>query len=138
MASISKTNLKRLSLWLPRNRVKPSSEALQTEPKTIEVVLDGPDAMKSDDEKEASLNETRKDRVKSTVIELTQRSALHAIPNLFSSDGYAFIKCIWFLCFLVAWSVLAFTLIQTVLNYLEFKVVTTFSVEYENPVQFPG
>lgn len=61
---------------------------------------------------------------------------MHGIPNIFRSNNL-FIKCMWAVAFLLSSGLCIFLIIQSVVNYSNFDVITKIRVLNEVPMTFP-
>ena len=70
--------------------------------------------------------------IKSTV----ESSSIHAIPNIVRTK-YISLKAIWFFCFLVSSAGCVYFMVQSVLDYLTWPVVTNIDVNHVQELIFP-
>lgn len=68
--------------------------------------------------------------------ETVESSSIHAIPNI-SRNKYSLIKIIWLICFLISFGFCSFSIYSSVLDYLDYNVVTNIKIINTNQLTFP-
>ena len=86
----------------------------------------------STDNENVSLTNKIIGSIKSTV----ESSSIHAIPNIVRTK-YISLKAIWFFCFLVSSAGCVYFMVQSVLDYLTWPVVTNIDVNHVQELIFP-
>jgi hypothetical protein len=75
-------------------------------------------------------------KIKEIIKETMLDSTGHGFPNLISNKRWSF-RIMWLLCMLVAFCGCAYLLTKSVIDFLEFEVVTSIRREGETPALFP-
>jgi hypothetical protein len=63
-------------------------------------------------------------------------SSIHAIPNIIRNK-YSIIKFVWSICFLISFGLCCWFIVESILGFLEYDVVTSIKINYENVLKFP-
>jgi len=94
---------------------------------------------KLEEEEEEKTQESKsvKTQLKEEFIEWTSNSSIHGIPNMFRIEKSSLIRVVWLLFFLVSSIYCCFTLIQSLLEYIEFKVLVNIEVTKDISTEFP-
>ena len=71
------------------------------------------------------------------LIETLTTSTIHGLPNLIRSNRKV-VKILWTICFLISSGLCAYLLIESIISYLKFDVVTTVRVLNEPSSEFPA
>ena len=79
---------------------------------------------------------SKKDEIIQSTQETLEGSSIHAIPNI-TRNKFVTIKLLWLFCFLGSFGVCAWFIYQSVLDYLNYDVVTKFDIKYEDSLTFP-
>jgi hypothetical protein len=75
--------------------------------------------------------------LKNILIESASVSTMHGLPNFVRTDR-SLIRIIWAICFLAAFGICAYLIIESILDYLKFDVITTVKVIKEPYAEFPA
>jgi len=75
--------------------------------------------------------------VKKTLYKSLKSTTVHGIPNLINSKK-AITKTLWFICFLFSASLCGYLVVESILVYLKYEVVTTVRVLNERMSEFPA
>jgi len=84
-----------------------------------------------------STNRNLKEKLKGKFIEWATSSTSHGIPNIFRTNNI-FIKLMWLLFLIFSSSMCTFMVVRSILDYLNFDVVTKVRVFSEVPSEFPA
>jgi hypothetical protein len=76
-------------------------------------------------------------QIKQKVSEWILSSSSHGLPNLFRSKRVS-IKLFWFVCFIGSLAACSISIIQTVVQYIQFDVTTNYRVYHESTPVFPA
>ena len=74
--------------------------------------------------------------IRETTKETVENSSIHALPNIVRNK-YIIIKIVWIVCFLISFGICCWFIIQSILDYLSYQVITNIKVNYENKIKFP-
>ena len=80
--------------------------------------------------------ETKREKIKNNITELILSSTSHGLPSVFRTERI-FFKIMWFIFFLISLSIGLWTIINSILDYTSYAVVTQTDIIYEIPTQFP-
>ena len=86
--------------------------------------------------KESIKNKTKGEKIKHNLTELILSSTSHGLPSVFRTERI-FFKIMWFIFFLISLSIGLWTIVSSILDFLNYDVVTQVDVIYEIPTQFP-
>ena len=75
-------------------------------------------------------------KIKEILKEFGQLTTLHGIPNILRAK-YLTLKIIWILFFLIATAAAFYMISSSIINYLNFEVVTRITLVNEQPFDFP-
>lgn len=75
-------------------------------------------------------------KIADIVVELILASTSHGLPSVFRTERKA-IKVMWFICWLIFLTLGVYTVINGVLDYLQWNVITQIDIKYEIPTPFP-
>lgn len=89
---------------------------------------------------ESMSDQSKKISVSVQIKEILKESALsttnHALPNIVRNKN-VYIRLMWIFCFFASTGICSYAVIQSIINYLNYEVVTKINLFYENPTQFP-
>jgi hypothetical protein len=88
-------------------------------------------------EEKTQVTRNVKSRLKEEFIEWSSNSSIHGIPNMFRTEKSSLIRFVWLIFFLLSSIYCCFTLIQSLLEYLEFKVLVNIVVAKDISTEFP-
>jgi len=80
---------------------------------------------------------TKKEKIIEKSIEIALGSTSHGIPNIFRNDK-ACLKLMWLLLLLFGISTGIYTIVESIINYFNYDVVTSINVINEIPNEFPA
>ena len=69
--------------------------------------------------------------IRETTKETVENSSIHALPNIVRNK-YIIIKIVWIVCFLISFGICCWFIIQSILDYLSYQVITNIKVNYES------
>ena len=75
-------------------------------------------------------------KVKGVVVEIATNSSTHGLPNIARTNSF-FLKIMWFIFTVLCTSICLYLNVKTILNYLDYEVVTKISVINQIPAPFP-
>ena len=87
----------------------------------------------SGDEKKKTMSE----EIKEMVQDCGSRSSVHGFPSLSESSVYLTAKLVWIVCCLASWGYFIYQIYNIVNTYNAFEVVSSVSVGFEVPSNFP-
>lgn len=87
-------------------------------------------------EEKKPANKSKIEKIKTNLTELILSSTSHGIPSVFRTER-TFFKIMWFIFFLVSLAIGIWTIVNSLLDFLNFDVVTQVDVIYEIPTLFP-
>ena len=79
---------------------------------------------------------SKKREILSLTRETFESSSIHAIPNIIRNK-FVSIKIVWLICFMVSFGGCAWFMVNSINDYLQNEVVTSFRVNYVNELTFP-
>ena len=88
--------------------------------------------MKKQEEKETNASSQVKEALKESI----QGSTFHGVPNIYRSKNLI-LKLFWIVCFLGSTAFCSYSIAKSILDFIEYRVVTHISSIYENPIEFP-
>ena len=75
-------------------------------------------------------------KLKANVIELILVMSIQGVPNVFRTKHY-FMKFVWIICLVISVIYTAYNILMSVLDYLQYDVITSVRVVNELPTEFP-
>ena len=82
-------------------------------------------------------HKSKKQKIIEKSIEIALSSTSHGIPNVFRAEK-TILKLMWLLLFLAGTSVGIYTVVKSIMNYLDYEVVTSIKSINEMPTEFPA
>lgn len=76
-----------------------------------------------DKKKHNEKQKSKASKIKNKIIEIIKESTMHGLPSVFRSERI-FFKIMWFILFLISLTVGTWTILNSILDYLSFNVVT--------------
>lgn len=70
--------------------------------------------------------------------ECGSRSSIHGIPSLSNENTSLIIKFVWILCMTASWAYFIYLFIIITQAYRAYEVISSVSLGYEAPSDFPG
>lgn len=96
--------------------------------------LDAKDLEQQNDEEK---KKTMSSELKEILQDCGSRSSVHGFPSLSEPSVYLTAKLVWIVCCLASWSYFIYQIYNIVNTYNAFEVVSSVSVGYEVPSNFP-
>ena len=79
---------------------------------------------------------SKNNKILSLTRDTFESSSIHAIPNIIRNK-FVSIKIVWLVCFVISFGGCAWFMINSINDYLENHVVTSFRINYVNELTFP-
>lgn len=74
--------------------------------------------------------------IKSALLEAGMITTLHGVPHMLRTK-YTFVKLLWLIALVCSTAICAVLIVQSIVNYLEFGVVTRTQTQFQSPTYFP-
>jgi hypothetical protein len=79
---------------------------------------------------------SRKARILEVLNEAASATTAHGIPSIAKNSNY-FLKFMWTICLIASTGLCSYLVVESIVSYYDYEVVTKINVVYQNPAEFP-